>query len=199
MDATFIFAQFMSGLTQGMMLFLIAAGLSLIFGVMNILNFAHAALWLVGAYVCYSFWNLMQASSMALWISIPLAALTVAAVGWVIEVVLIKRIYQRELHEQLLLTYAMALIFGDLIKLTWGGQDKVIVRPALIQGPVQLLGAPLDSYFIFVLLMGAAVAVGMPALFTRTSTGPQAAAICSSMPFTTILGFKHPFAKSNNT
>ncbi len=60
MDATFILAQFMSGLTQGMMLFLIAAGLSLIFGVMNILNFAHAALWLVGAYVCYSFWHLGQ-------------------------------------------------------------------------------------------------------------------------------------------
>lgn len=192
MDPTFIFAQFLSGLTQGMMLFLIAAGLSLIFGVMNILNFAHAALWLLGAYVCYSFWHLMQASSMALWISIPLAALVVAAVGWVIEVGLIKRIYERELHEQLLLTYAMALIFGDLIKLTWGGQDKIILRPPVIQGPVLLFGAPLDSYFIFVILMGAAVAVGLWLFLKKTRYGHIVRAAVFSREMVSALGIPIP-------
>jgi branched-subunit amino acid ABC-type transport system permease component len=192
MDPTFIFAQFLSGLTQGMMLFLIAAGLSLIFGVMNILNFAHAALWLLGAYVCYSFWHLMQASSMALWISIPLAALVVAAVGWVIEVGLIKRIYERELHEQLLLTYAMALIFGDLIKLIWGGQDKIILRPPVIQGPVLLFGAPLDSYFIFVILMGAAVAVGLWLFLKKTRYGHIVRAAVFSREMVSALGIPIP-------
>ena len=104
MDASLVFAQFLSGLSRGMMLFLIASGLSLIFGVMNILNFAHATLWLVGAYVCYTFWFLMQDYAFGLWLSIPLAALVLAAIGWVIEVVLIRRVYNRELPEQLLLT-----------------------------------------------------------------------------------------------
>ena len=79
MDASLVFAQFLSGLSRGMMLFLIASGLSLIFGVMNILNFAHATLWLVGAYVCYTFWFLMQDYAFGLWLSIPLAALVLAA------------------------------------------------------------------------------------------------------------------------
>ncbi|MDP2838624.1 MAG: hypothetical protein Q8O11_01095, partial [Syntrophales bacterium] len=95
MDITSLFTQFLSGLTYGTILFLVAAGLSLIFGVMNILNFAHAALWLMGAYFSYTFWSWMQGYSFAFWLSIPLAGLAAAAVGWVMEVVLIKRIYKR--------------------------------------------------------------------------------------------------------
>lgn len=161
MDITLLFGQFLSGLTYGMILFLVAAGLSLIFGVMNILNFAHATLWLIGAYFSYTFWNLMQAHSFALWLSIPLAGIAAAAVGWVMEVVLIKRIYKRELYEQLLITYSMALILGDGIKMVWGVTDKLIVRPEIIQKPVFIFGAPLDSYFVFVILSGVAVAVGL--------------------------------------
>ncbi|MBW1703310.1 MAG: hypothetical protein JRJ50_14585, partial [Deltaproteobacteria bacterium] len=95
------------------------------FGVMNILNFAHASLWLVGAYLCYTFWYLMQDYGFGMWVSIPLAALSLAAIGWVIEVVLIRRVYNRELSEQLLLTYGMILVLGDLTKLIWGVEDKL--------------------------------------------------------------------------
>ena len=161
MDITSLFTQFLSGLTYGTILFLVAAGLSLIFGVMNILNFAHAALWLMGAYFSYTFWNLMQSYSFAFWLSIPLAGFAAAAVGWVLEMVLIKRIYKRELYEQLLITYSIALIISDTIKLTWGVTNKLIVRPVMIQKPVFIFGAPLDSYFIFVILAGAAVAIGL--------------------------------------
>lgn len=192
MDATFIFAQFLSGLTQGMMLFLIASGLSLIFGVMNILNFAHATLWLVGAYFCYTFWNMMQASALGLWVSIPLAALSVAVVGWLVEVVLIKRIYERELHEQLLLTYAMALIFGDLIKIAWGGQDRIVIRPELIQRPVFIFGAPLDSYFIFVIFMGFAVAAGLWLFLKKTRYGHIIRAAVYSREMVSALGIPIP-------
>ena len=100
MEFTYLFSQFLSGLTYGMILFLVGSGLSLIFGVMNILNFAHATLWLIGAYLCYSFWSVLQDHGFALWVSIPLAALATAAVGWAAEMLLIKRIYKRELHEQ---------------------------------------------------------------------------------------------------
>ena len=192
MDITFLFAQFLSGLTYGMILFLVAAGLSLIFGVMNILNFAHATLWLMGAYFSYTFWNMMQGYSFALWLSIPLAGFATAAVGWVIEVVLIKRIYKRELYEQLLITYSMALILQDSIKLGWGVTDKLIVRPEIIQKPVFIFGAPLDSYFIFVILSGVAVAVGLWWFMKYTRYGHIVKAAVYSREMVGALGIPIP-------
>lgn len=192
MDASLIFAQFLSGLSQGMMLFLVASGLSLIFGVMNILNFAHASFWLIGAYVCYTFWSLMQAHSFAIWISIPLAALVLALIGWVIEVVLIRRVYNRSLPEQLLLTYAMVLVFGDLIKIIWGVDDKLIARPPLLQDPVFIFGMPFDSYFIFVILVGFVVAVGLWWFLKKTRYGHIIRAAVFSREMVSALGIPIP-------
>jgi len=192
MDPSFLVAQFMSGLSRGMMLFLIASGLSLIFGVMNILNFAHASLWLVGAYLCYSFWFLLQDYAFGMWVSIGLAALAMAVIGWVIEVVLIRRVYDRELPEQLLLTYAMVLMIGDLIKLTWGVEDKVIARPALVSGPVFVFGVPFDSYFIFVVLAGFGVAIGLWLFLKKTRYGHIIRAAVFSREMVSALGIPIP-------
>lgn len=192
MDPSLLIAQFMSGLSRGMMLFLIASGLSLIFGVMNILNFAHASLWLVGAYFCYSFWYLMQDYGFGMWVSIPLAALTLAAIGWLIEVVLIRRVYNRDLPEQLLLTYAMVLIIGDLIKLTWGVEDRIIVRPPVVAGPVFFFGMPFDSYFIFVILVGFAVAIGLWWFLKKTKYGHIVRAAVFSREMVSALGIPIP-------
>jgi branched-subunit amino acid ABC-type transport system permease component len=192
MDASLIFAQFLSGLSQGMMLFLVASGLSLIFGVMNILNFAHASFWLIGAYVCYTFWSLLQNHDFALWVSIPLAALVLALIGWGIEVALIRRVYNRGLPEQLLLTYAMVLVFGDLIKIIWGVDDKLIARPPLVQDPVFIFGMPFDSYFIFVILVGLAVAVGLWWFLKRTRYGHIVRAAVFSREMVSALGIPIP-------
>jgi branched-subunit amino acid ABC-type transport system permease component len=192
MDASLIFAQFLSGLSQGMMLFLVASGLSLIFGVMNILNFAHASFWLIGAYVCYTFWSLLQNYDFALWVSIPLAALVLALIGWGIEVALIRRVYNRGLPEQLLLTYAMVLVFGDLIKIIWGVDDKLIARPPLVQDPVFIFGMPFDSYFIFVILVGLAVAVGLWWFLKRTRYGHIVRAAVFSREMVSALGIPIP-------
>jgi branched-subunit amino acid ABC-type transport system permease component len=192
MDASLIFAQFLSGLSQGMMLFLVASGLSLIFGVMNILNFAHASFWLIGAYVCYTFWSLLQNYNFAIWVSIPLAALVLALLGWVIEVVLIRRVYNRGLPDQLLLTYAMVLVFGDLIKIIWGVDDKLIARPPLVQDPVFVLGMPFDSYFIIVILVGLAVAVGLWWFLKKTRYGHIIRAAVFSREMVSALGIPIP-------
>jgi len=192
MDASMVFAQFLSGLSRGMMLFLIASGLSLIFGVMNILNFAHATLWLIGAYFCYSFWYLMQDFGFGLWLSIFLAALTLAAIGWVIEVVLIRRVYKRELPEQLLLTYALILILGDLIKIVWGVEDKLIDRPPLVASPVFIFGMPFDSYFIFVILIGFTVAIGLWWFLKKTRYGHIVRAAVFSREMVSALGIPIP-------
>jgi branched-subunit amino acid ABC-type transport system permease component len=192
MDFSLIFAQFLSGLSRGMMLFLIASGLSLIFGVMNILNFAHATLWLAGAYFCYTFWYLMQDYGFGMWVSIALASLALAAIGWLIEVVLIRRVYSRELPEQLLLTYGLILVIGDLIKLTWGVEDKIIARPPLVEGPVFFFGIPFDSYFIFVILVGFAVAIGLWWFLKKTRYGHIVRAAVFSREMVGALGIPIP-------
>jgi branched-subunit amino acid ABC-type transport system permease component len=192
MDISLLLAQFMSGLARGTMLFLVASGLSLIFGVMNILNFAHASLWLMGAYFCHTFWLMMENYGFGLWLSIPLAALTLAGIGWLIEVVLIRRVYNRELPEQLLLTYAMVLIIGDLLKLFWGVEDRIITRPALVQRPVFIFGNPFDSYFIFVILVGAFIAVGLWWFMQKTRYGHIVRAAVFSREMVGALGIPIP-------
>jgi branched-subunit amino acid ABC-type transport system permease component len=192
MDPAVLAAQFMSGLSRGMMLFLIASGLSLIFGVMNILNFAHASLWLVGAYLCYSFWSVLQGYGFAMWLSILLAGFALAAIGWVIEVVLVRRVYERELPEQLLLTYALVLIIGDLIKLIWGVEDKSITRPPIVEGPVFIFGIPFDSYFIFVVAVGFAVAIGLWLFLQKTRYGHIIRAAVFSREMVSALGIPIP-------
>ena len=192
MEPSLIFAQFLSGLSRGMMLFLIASGLSLIFGVMNILNFAHATLWLAGAYFCYTFWSLMQDTGFGMWLSIPLAALCLAGIGWIIEFLLIRRIYDRELPEQLLLTYGLILVLGDLIKLTWGVEDKLIARPPLVAGPIFLFGMPFDSYFVFVILVGFVVALGLWWFLKKTRYGHIVRAAVYSREMVSALGIPIP-------
>ncbi len=192
MDISLLLAQFMSGLARGTMLFLIASGLSLIFGVMNILNFAHASLWLMGAYFCHTFWLMMENYGFGLWVSIPLAALCMAGIGWLIEVVLIRRVYNRELPEQLLLTYALVLIIGDLLKLFWGVEDRIITRPALVEGPVFIFGNPFDSYFIFVILVGAVIAVGLWWFMQKTRYGHIVRAAVFSREMVGALGIPIP-------
>jgi branched-subunit amino acid ABC-type transport system permease component len=192
MDISLLFAQFMSGLARGMMFFLIASGLSLIFGVMNILNFAHATLWLAGAYFCYTFWHLLQDYGFGLWVSIPLASLVLAAVGWVIEVVLLRRVYERKLPEQLLLTYGLILVLDDLIKLTFGMEDKIIVRPPLVATPIFLFGVPFDSYFVFVILVGVGVALGLWWFLKKTRYGHIVRAAVFSREMVSALGIRIP-------
>jgi branched-subunit amino acid ABC-type transport system permease component len=192
MDISLLFAQFMSGLARGMMFFLIASGLSLIFGVMNILNFAHATLWLAGAYFCYTFWNLMQDYGFGLWVSIALASLVLAAVGWIIEVLLLRRVYERKLPEQLLLTYGLILVVGDLIKLTFGVEDKIIARPPLVAGPIFLFGTPFDSYFVFVITVGVGVAVGLWWFLKKTKYGHIVRAAVFSREMVSALGIRIP-------
>jgi branched-subunit amino acid ABC-type transport system permease component len=192
MDISLLFAQFMSGLARGMMFFLIASGLSLIFGVMNILNFAHATLWLAGAYFCYTFWYLMQDYGFALWVSIALASLALAAVGWIIEVLLLRRVYERKLPEQLLLTYGLILVGGDLIKLTWGVEDRIIPRPPLVARPIFLFDIPFDSYFVFVILVGVGVAVGLWWFLKMTKYGHIVRAAVFSREMVSALGIRIP-------
>jgi branched-subunit amino acid ABC-type transport system permease component len=183
-----LFSQFLSGVSRGMILFFISSGLTLIFGVMNILNFAHASFWLVGAYFTWTFWKIFYSPTLGLWLSIPLAALTMAGIGWIIEVLLIRRVYNRTLSEQLLLTYALVLIIGDVIKLTWGVEDRIVARPPMVDGFVNLFGAPFPTYYIFVITLGGFVAWGLWWLLHKTKFGRTVRASVFSREMVGALG-----------
>src|SRR3989441_9188799 len=111
MTAADVLGQFLSGLARAGVLFLIAAGLSFIFGVVRIVNFAHGALYMVGAFLTYSFAVTLR---MPFWAAVALAAVSAAVIGVAIEVFIFRRVYGRPAADQLLLTFAMVLIIHDL-------------------------------------------------------------------------------------
>src|ERR1700722_16740558 len=110
MDASFLFSQFMGGLTAAMFLFLIASGLSLVFGVMRVLNFAHGSFYMIGAYIAWQVVSWLQPTPERFWPAVFAAALGVALLGVVVERLLLRFLYDREELYQLLLTYALVLI-----------------------------------------------------------------------------------------
>ena len=115
-DVSLLFGQFLGGLTTAMFLFLIASGLSLVFGVMRVLNFAHGSFYMVGAYLAWQAVHWLSPMLHSFWLAALTAALGVALLGGVIERLLLRRIYGREELYQLLLTYALVLILGDAAK-----------------------------------------------------------------------------------
>jgi branched-chain amino acid transport system permease protein len=185
-----ILNQAVSGLSRGMMLFLISSGLSFVFGVMNILNFAHATLWLLGGYFTFTFWSLSLTKTLNLWVSIPLAGLTMAAIGLVIERLLLKRVYERPLTEQLVLTFGLVLILGDLIKVFWGPSDKCVEMPPSMALGVYLFGGsvPTPLYRIFIIVVGGIVAVGLWGLLYGTTFGKKIRAAVYSRDMVRALG-----------
>ncbi|HEX7125159.1 MAG TPA: hypothetical protein VF406_05190, partial [Thermodesulfobacteriota bacterium] len=114
--APYVF-QGLVGLTEAMYLWLVAAGLSLIFGVLRVLNFAHGSLYMLGAYLTYFALGLLGGH---FWLALLVGPLLVVAIGWAMEVGFLRRVYQLDVAFQLLLTFAFVLIFDDLVKLVWG-------------------------------------------------------------------------------
>ncbi len=128
-DPSFIFAQSLSGLTAAMFLFLIASGLSLIFGVLRVLNFAHGSFYMLGAYGAYQFVQWFGTGPGRFWWAAIGAALGVALLGGIVERLLFRHLYAKEELYQLLFTYALVLILSDAAKLLWGTQQLSVSRP----------------------------------------------------------------------
>jgi branched-subunit amino acid ABC-type transport system permease component len=193
LDIGSILIQLFSGLSRAMMLFLLSSGLSLIFGVMNILNFAHATLWLFGGYLTYTMFqvctNLFGDNGLLLVPAIIIATGIMFALGWLIEKFLIRRMYSRELPEQLLLTFALILIFSDLLKLIWGVQNKRIFIPI---EPLEVLDAYINPYFFVVIASGFGVGAGLWWFLHRTRYGKIVRAAVFSREMVSALGIRIP-------
>src|SRR6266700_806952 len=134
MEPSFLLGQFLSGLTAAMFLFLIASGLSLIFGVLRVLNFAHGTFYMLCAYSAYQVVQWLGTGPVNFWISSLGAALAGALLGGIVERFLFQRLYGNAELYQLLFTYALVLILGDVAKIIWRTQQQSISRPHGLTG-----------------------------------------------------------------
>jgi branched-subunit amino acid ABC-type transport system permease component len=170
-DFSFLFTQFMGGLTTAMFLFLIASGLSLVFGVLRVLNFAHGSFYMLGAYLAWQVVQWLAPLVGNFWLAALAAALVVALLGGVIERLLLRHMYGKEELYQLLLTYALVLILGDSAKAIWGTQQLSVSRPPLLDGGITMFGSVLPVYNLFIMWTGALIAVSGWLILTRSSAG----------------------------
>ncbi|CAB1062821.1 High-affinity branched-chain amino acid transport system permease protein LivH (TC 3.A.1.4.1) [Olavius sp. associated proteobacterium Delta 1] len=161
-----------NGLSQGMVLFIVASGLSLVFGVLRVINFAHGSLYMIGAFLAFSLSTLLPTGSMLSFILLMLLVPpAVALLGLSLEIPLFRRIYGKEHLLQLLLTYAVLLILDDACRLIWGGDIRNVARPELLAGSIQFFDLFLPTYNVFILLVGPIIAIGLWILLYRTRAG----------------------------
>ena len=167
---SFLVVQFLTGLAGAASLFLVASGLSIIFGVTRIVNFAHGAFYMIGAYVAYTLTERFS-GALGFWGGLVLAALIVAALGALIEIVLLRRIYGAPELFQLLATFGVTLVFQDLSVMIWGPEDLVGRRAPGLAGGIDLLGQRIPAYDVFLMVLGPAVLGLLWLLFHRTRFG----------------------------
>jgi branched-chain amino acid transport system permease protein len=170
-DPSFVFAQSLSGLTAAMFLFLIASGLSLIFGVLRVLNFAHGTFYMLGAYSAFQLVQWIGTGPGSFWMAALGAAVAVGVLGGVVERFLFRHLYGKDELYQLLFTYALVLILSDVAKIFWGTQQKSVSRPAELAGAFSLFGATIPYYNLFILLLGPFIALTFWFVLQRTRVG----------------------------
>lgn len=170
-NPTVVVRQLLAGVSNGMLLFLIAAGLSLIFGVSRIINFAHGVLFMLGAYVAVTVVARVPESTGGFVLSLVVAAVALFALGALIERALLARIYRAAHEFQLLLTFALVFIVGDVVKLIWGREDYAASMPSALAGATDVFGVTFPLYRMFLIFAGFAVAIGLWLTLHRTRWG----------------------------
>jgi len=160
--------QLLNGLVSSMLLFTMAAGLSLIFGQMNVINLSHGAFYLLGGYIGLT--AVRQFG--AFWPAVVLAPLAVGLLGLVVERYLLRRMYGSERHlEQVLLTFGIALVLTDLIQWNWGAFVESVPAPAFLAGQIPFLGIRFPIYRLAIIVFGLLLAVGLWLFLERTRIG----------------------------
>ncbi|HVC53422.1 MAG TPA: branched-chain amino acid ABC transporter permease [Stellaceae bacterium] len=171
MAPSFLFGQFMGGLTTAMFLFLIASGLSLVFGIMRVINFAHGSFYMLGAYLAWQAVQWLHPIGGGFWIASLFAAVCVGVLGAVVERLFFRSLYGREELYQLLFTYALVLILGDAARFLWGTNQLSVSTPPVLAGSVKIFGSTQPLYSLFIIALGPAIAFGGWLLLNRTGIG----------------------------
>ncbi|CAG9209836.1 putative permease component of branched-chain amino acid transport system [Paraburkholderia sabiae] len=166
-----LLVQLVNGLADASALFLVAAGLSLIFGVSRIVNFAHGSFYMLGVYVAYTITSRFGATTTGFWLSVVASALTIGILGALVEFLVLRRIYKAPELFHLLATFALVLIFRDAALAIWGPQDLFGPRAPHLAGAVELLGHQLPTYDIALIIIGPLVLLALWYALTRTRWG----------------------------
>jgi len=179
--------QLLNGLAGASSLFLVAAGLSLIFGVTRIVNFAHGSLYMLGVYIAYSMSERL-AGGVGFWFSLVFSALAVGFIGALIEMVLLRRIYKAPELFQLLATFALVLVIKDGVLWIWGAEDLLGRRAPGLEGSVEILGRNFPTYDLFLIVIGPVVLALVWLLLTRTRWGTLVRAATQDREMLSALG-----------
>ena len=172
------------GLSLSFLLFLLAAGLTLIFGMLGVINFAHGALYMLGAYVCFQIVNWTG----SFWIGLMFAPIVVAALGAAMEMAALKPVYERDHIYQLLLTFGFILVIEEAVKIVWGLDYKQVPTPDVFSQPVALFGSQIPSYRLFIIGFGATVSLALFLLLERSRLGMVIRAASSDADMAQTLG-----------
>lgn len=181
----FLATQCLNALSQASVLFFIACGLTLIFGIMRIVNFAHGAIYMLGAYVGYT----AVAVTGSFLVSLLVAPLVVGAVGMAFEKAFLSRLYgRRDGGAYLMLTFGLAVVLSEAIRLVWGAQPLGAGIPELLRGIVLVFGQPFPRYRLFLILLGIAAALAVWLLLERTRAGLLIRAVSQNPEMVHALG-----------
>ena len=179
----------LAGLSSGMFIWLVASGLTLIFGVLGVLNFAHGSFYMLGAYFCFTVLRHLGAN---FWLGLILGPLFVCAVGYVVERFFLRRVYPLALPYQLLLTFAFVLIFDNLVKIAWGAGSLSPPSLDIFGGSVPILGRKFPVYNLFIIAVGPLVAIGLWLFLERTWWGRIIRAASSDREMASAIGVRVP-------
>ncbi len=165
---TLVITQILNGLQLGILLFLLAAGLTLVFGIMDMVNLAHGSLYMIGAFLCATLTELTGSFVLAIILAIPLSFL----VGMIVEMLALRTLYVRDHLDQVLATFGLILLFDTLVQLIWGPAGKPIPLPDFLDIPMTLPGGIVfPVYRVAIITVGLLVAAGLWVLVTRTRMG----------------------------
>ena len=185
MTATLAAEQALNGLQLGLMLFLMAAGLTLVLGIMDTINLAHGSLYMVGAYLTAAFAQATGSFAAA----VPLAIAATAAVGALLEVGVLRALYRRDHLSQVLATFALILIANEAVRIAWGSQPVALATPAALAGPVELApGLTYPAWRLLLIAVGLAVAALLYVLVARTRAGMRVRAGASNREMAQVMG-----------
>jgi branched-chain amino acid transport system permease protein len=177
--------QVLNGLQLGFMLFLLSAGLTLVFGVMNLINLAHGSFYMVGAYVAAT---VMQASGSFL-LALLVALGSAALCGLLVEIIVLRHLYNRDHLDQVLATFGLILFFNEGTRMIWGRQPLFMEIPDFLSATVEIIpGAPYPLYRLIIIAVGLVVAIGLFVLIQHTRLGMRIRAGASNREMIAALG-----------
>jgi len=192
MEMDLLLSQIIAGLTRGSIYYLMIVGMTLLYGVLGVLNVAHVSFFAIGAYVTYMFWAMLQDYTFSYWVAIPLTLLTMAAIGLFIEFVLMRLLYKRIMVESLLATFGLIYVFTDLIKIVFGVSGFSIKSPILAHSLMTIGATTVSVATVFTIAVALVVAGLLWFWLEKTRTGKIVVATQSDREMVSALGFRVP-------